>query len=98
LDSLQKRRRAAVIAAIVAIPFEISALRHVGQEDKLAGIATASAAATARGCHFNRTDISRLVEQYRDQQDVGWAESGSKVAQDIDNNCIGSGAVAPSSH
>jgi hypothetical protein len=98
LDSLLKNRRVVLLIALVAIAGGFMALRFLDQKDKIAGIAAASAAAAAHGCTLNNAEISRLVEQYRNQYDLGWYESGSKVAETIGNDCVGSQKIAPASH
>jgi hypothetical protein len=73
----------AVVAAIVAIPFGVWAIHARAQQGKIAAIATVSAAASAHRCKLDDTEIGRLVTQYRDRNDVGWAETGSSVAKSI---------------
>ena len=90
MNSVRTTRRIAVIAALVAIPAGIWGIHLVGRQDRLAGIATASAAAAAHGCRVDNAVVSQLVKQVRDESTIGWAESGNDVADHFASGCSGS--------
>lgn len=85
--SVQVTRWVAVIGLVVAIPLSAWAINYGGERGKVAAIDTAAAAASAHGCKLDRAALDRLVSQYRDKSDVGWAESGDTVAQGIAKAC-----------
>jgi len=83
----ERTRRIAVIATIVVIPLGAWAIHDGGAREKLAAMNMVSAAAAAHGCKLDDADLSRLVTQYRDQNNIGWSESGSTVARNIVKSC-----------
>jgi hypothetical protein len=92
MDAVRTSRQVAVIATLLAIPIGIWGIHLVGRQDRLAGIATASAAAAAHGCHVDNLAVSQLVKQVRDKSTIGWAESGNDVADRFASGCSGSAA------
>lgn len=87
MNATHEARRIAVIAVIVAIPVGAWGIHYGGDWERTAAIATVSAAASAHGCKLNGDDVNRLITQYRDQNDIGWSESGDAVAKTIGKNC-----------
>lgn len=83
----ERTRRLAIIVTIVAIPLGAWGIHVGGEREKLAAISVVSAAATAHGCKLDDADIDRLVTKYRDQNNIGWSESGSTVAKNIEKSC-----------
>lgn len=89
MNTVRTSRQVAVIAVLLAIPAGIWGIHLVGRQDRLAGVASATAAAAAHGCHVDGAAISQLVRQVRDKSTIGWAESGNDVAKDFDTGCGG---------
>lgn len=87
MDAVRSSRRFALIAAVVSIPLGVWGVRVVAHQDKLAGVATASAAAAAHGCELGAVAITRMVSATREHSTIGWAESGSTVAKDFAGGC-----------
>lgn len=87
IDAVRTSRWFALIATVLAIPCGIWGARVVARQDKRAGVAMASAAATARGCKLGTAAITRMVGAYREQGTIGWAESGSAVAKNLAGSC-----------
>lgn len=90
MDAVRTSRQVAVIATLLAIPAGIWGIHLVGRQDRLAGIATASTAAAAHGCHVDTVAVSQLVKQVRNKSTIGWAESGDDVADRFASGCNGS--------
>lgn len=83
----EKTRRIGVIATIIAIPLGVWGIHAGGEREKLAAINVVSAAAAAHGCKLYDANISRLITQYRDQNNIGWSESGSTIAKNVEKSC-----------
>lgn len=76
-----------MVAVIIAIPVGAWAIHYGGDRERLAAIATVNAAASAHGCKLYGDDVNRLITQYRDQNNIGWYESGDTIAKTIGKNC-----------
>ena len=74
-------------AVIIAIAVGAWGIHYGGDQERRAAITTVSAAASAHGCKLNNDDANRLITQYRDQNDIGWYESGDTIAKTIEKNC-----------
>lgn len=94
MNAVRTSRRVALIAALLAIPIGIWGIHLVGQQDRLAGIATASAAAATHGCNLDGVSIGQLVSQVRNESTIGWTESGNDVAEGFAGGCANPAASA----
>ncbi len=77
------------VVCCIVLGFLVAAFDSQDEKD---AVDLASAAALQAGCHLEHDNIVSDIQRYREDHQIGWAESGKDVAAGLARNCADPGS------